>query len=205
MEFLLDPNIAYVLLAIAFFVTIFALLAPGTGILEILSLILLLAVGFTIANMAVNTWAIVLLLVGVVLAIVALKRSRKWYFITSSIIALIVGMLFVYKDYGSILAVDPLLALIVSAAMGAFIWIIGRNTTAAFDLKPQGNPDNVIGLSGRAVTDIHTSGSVYVNGENWSAISETRIAKGNQVTVLERSGLILKVSILEDVKQKKKS
>ncbi|HAF63072.1 MAG TPA: hypothetical protein DCK95_12230 [Anaerolineaceae bacterium] len=206
MEFLFDPNVAYVLLAVAFFSTIFALLAPGTGILEILSLILLILVGFTVKNMTVNPWAIVLLLGSVIVVLVSLKRSWKWYFTAASILALLAGMLFFYKEEGRILAIDPLLALFVSGTVGAFIWIIGHNTVAALNLKPQRDPDSVIGLTGKALTDIHTDGSVYVGGENWSAMSDSRIAKGNQVVVLQRSGLVLKVeSIPEKTKQKKNS
>lgn len=206
MEFLFDPNVAYVLLAVAFFSTIFALLTPGTGILEILSLILLILVGFTVKNMTVNPWAIVLLLGSVIVVLVSLKRSWKWYFTAASILALMAGMLFFYKEEGRILAIDPLLALVVSGTVGAFIWIIGHNTVAALNLKPQRDPDSVIGLTGKALTNIHTDGSVYVGGENWSAMSDSRIAKGNQVVVLQRSGLVLKVeSIPEKTKQKKNS
>jgi len=105
MEFILNPNVAYVLLALSFLVTIFALVAPGTGVLEILSLFSLLLVGYTVANMAVNTWAIVLLLVGVILVILSLKRAGKWYFLAVSIATLMVGMLFVYRSFdGHLLA-----------------------------------------------------------------------------------------------------
>jgi membrane-bound serine protease (ClpP class) len=203
MEFLFDPNVAFVVLAAAFFTVIFALLTPGTGFLEILALILLTLVGYSVANMAVNPWAIVLLLAGVVLVIVALRRSWKWYFLAGSILSVIIGMLFVYKGAGSLLAMDPLLALFLSVGMGIFIWIMGRNTSAAFNLKPSSDPDQVIGLTGRALTDIAASGSVYVNGENWEAVANNRIPKGIHVVVLERTGLVLKVGIPEERTQNK--
>jgi membrane-bound serine protease (ClpP class) len=205
MEFILNPNVAYVLLALSFLVTIFALVAPGTGVLEILSLFSLLLVGYTVANMAVNTWAIVLLLVGVILVILSLKRAGKWYFLAVSIATLMVGMLFVYRSFdGHLLAIDPSLAVIVSAVMGVFIWIIGRNTSAAYKLASARNPDRVVGMTGRAVTDILNDGSVYVDGENWSATSDSMITKGSAVIVRERSGLVLKVSLPEVEKPKKK-
>jgi len=205
MEFILNPNVAYVLLALAFLITIFALVAPGTGVLEVLSLASLMLVGYSIANMAVNTWAIILLLVGVILVILSLKRTGKWYFLAISITTLIVGMLFVYRSHnGRFLAVDPALAVIVSATMGAFIWIVGRNTYAAYKLAPARDPDRVVGMTGRAITDILNDGSVYVDGENWSATSDSMITKGSAVIVRERSGLVLKVSLPEVEKPKKK-
>jgi len=203
MEFLLDPNVAFVVLAAAFFMVIFALLTPGTGFLEILALVLLVLVGYSVANLTVNAWAIVLLLAGVVLVLIALRRSWKWYFLASSILCVIIGMLFVYRGAGNLLAMDPLLALFLSIGMGAFIWIVGRNTSTAFNLSPSSDPDQVIGLTGKALTDIAAQGSVYVDGENWSAIADSRIPKGSQIIVLERIGLVLKVGIPEEKKQKK--
>ena len=203
MTFLLDPNVAYVVLVVAFFLVIFALLTPGTGVLEVLALLFLGMVGYSVSAMPVNAWAIILLLAGVILVIIALRRSWKWYFLLASIICVIVGMLFVYRQPGSLLAMDPLLAIFLSLGMGAFIWIVGRNTMKASKIKPSSDPDRVIGLTVTALTDIAAKGSVFVDGENWSASSEKRISKGSQVTILERTGLVLKVEISEEGKKKK--
>lgn len=203
MEFLLDPNVAFVVLSAAFFMIIFALLTPGTGFLEILALALLVLVGYSVANLAVNAWAIVLLLAGVVLVLIALRRAWKWYILAGSILCVIVGMLFVYKSTNSLLAMDTLLAVFLSLGMGIFIWIVGRNTSSVFNLSSSSDPNQVIGMTGKALTDITTKGNVYVNGENWSAVADSRIPKGNPVIVLERTGLVLKVGIPEEKKQKK--
>ena len=193
MIFLLDPNFAFVLLAVAFLVTIFALLAPGTGILEVFSLILLTLVGFSIAGTEIHTWAILFLLGGIVAVILALRRFDNRFFLVLAILMLLAGMLFLFKAPGRVLAVDPLLALVVSITTAGFIWIIGRMTTQAFKTKPQQNLENLIGEVGRAVTDISKDGSVYVSGENWSAVSSKPIKKGSSVVVRKRDGLILKV------------
>lgn len=193
MIFFLDPNFAFVLLAVAFLVTIFALLAPGTGILEVLSLGLLTMVGFSIARMEIHTWAILLLLGGIVAVILALRRFDNRYFLVAAILMLLAGMLFLFKIPGQLLAVDPLLAIVVSLTTAAFIWIVGRMTTQAFKAKPQQNLENLIGEVGRAVTDISKEGSVYVSGENWSAVSSKPIKKGSSVVVRQRDGLVLVV------------
>jgi len=203
MEFLLDPNVAYVVLVVAFFMVIFALLTPGTGILEFLALVFLGLVGYSISAMVVNAWAIILLLAGVILVIFALRRTWKWYFLAASILFVITGMLFVYSKPGSLLAMDPLLAVFLSLGMGTFIWVVGRNTINASKMKPTSNPDHVVGLTGTAITDITAKGSVFVDGENWSATSDSRVPKGSQVNILERTGLVLKVEKMEEQKKKK--
>jgi membrane-bound serine protease (ClpP class) len=193
MNLMVDSNFAFVLLAISFTMTIFALLAPGTGILEVISVILLTLVGFTLTNLPVNSWAILLLLGGIVSVILTLKRSDSKYLLAISIILLLAGMLTIFKAPRRMLAVDPLLALIVSGGMAAFIWIIGKNISQASRQHVHRNFENLIGQTGRAVTDISTDGSVYVGGENWSAVSDHPLKKGSEVVIRERNGLILKV------------
>ena len=205
MNFILNTNVAFVVLGIAFLITILALLAPGTGLLEIAALISLIISGYSVANLPVNTWAIALLLVGVVSVIVFLRRTSQWYFIAGSIIMLIVGMVFVFRGENIILGVDPLLAVIVAVGMGAFIWIIGRNTSEAFHQRPHRDLNRLVGMTGSATTDITKNGSVYVDGENWSAISDEPISAGSQVIVQQRKGLVLKVEFVKETKKKNKA
>lgn len=193
MNFLLNPDVAFVFLGAALLVTIFALLAPGSGILEVLALLLLISVGYAVANLPVNAWALVLLLLGIVGVIVTFRRVRKWYFIVGSIVLLMVGMVFVFRGENSITGVNPLLALIGALGLGAFVWIIGTNISRTFHQKPYSDLNRLTGMAGVATTDILRDGSVYVDGEDWSATSDEPIAAGSQVKVVERKGLVLKV------------
>ncbi|MFN2304962.1 MAG: hypothetical protein ACK2TV_14620, partial [Anaerolineales bacterium] len=79
MNLILNPDVAFVLLEFALLVTIFALLAPGSGVLEIVSLILLFLVGYSVANLPVNTWAIILVLIGIIAVIVMFRLKTRWY------------------------------------------------------------------------------------------------------------------------------
>ena len=51
LNILVNPDVAYVVLVLAFVLTILAMLAPGTGILELAALFLLVAAGFGIVNL----------------------------------------------------------------------------------------------------------------------------------------------------------
>jgi membrane-bound ClpP family serine protease len=193
--FLLNPDVAFVFLCAALLVTIFALLSPGTGFLEALALILMIAVGYAVANMQVNAWALVVLLLGIVAIIVTFRRVRKWYFMAGSIALLIAGMLFVFRGENAIIGVNPLIAVIGAVGLGAFIWIAGSNISKAFHQKPYSDLNRLTGMTGKAITDISDEGSVYVDGENWSATSEEPIPAGSNVRVIQRNGLVLKVEI----------
>jgi membrane-bound ClpP family serine protease len=193
--FLLNPDVAFVFLCAALLMTIFALLSPGTGFLEALALALLVAVGYTVANLPVNAWALVVLLLGIVAIIVTFRRVRKWYYMAGSIVLLIVGMIFVFRGEYSVIGVNPLIAVIGSIGLGAFIWIVGSNISKTFHQKPYSDLNRLEGMTGKAITDISDEGSVYVDGENWSATSENPIPAGSSIRVVQRNGLILKVEI----------
>jgi membrane-bound serine protease (ClpP class) len=199
-NFILNPDVAFVVLGVALLVTIFALLAPGSGILEVLALALLIFVGYAVANLPVNAWALALILIGIVSVIVTFRRTRQWYFIVGSIVVLIIGMAFVFRSETSFFGVNPLLAAVVSVSLGAFIWLVGHNISLTFHQKPYSDLDRMMGMLGTTTTDVHKEGSVYVDGEHWSAISDSPIAKGSQVKVLERNGLVLKVEAISNDK-----
>ena len=60
--------------------------------------------------------------------------------------------------------------------------------------KPAGvRHSRMIGLIGRAVTEIYAEGRVMVMGEYWWARSRSRIARGEMVKVVARDGLTLEV------------
>ena len=54
---------------------------------------------------------------------------------------------------------------------------------------------SVIGMTGVASSELAPSGMVHVNGEDWSAVSDTgeTIEKGARILVIDVEGLTLKV------------
>jgi len=56
------------------------------------------------------------------------------------------------------------------------------------------DPGRLIGARGVTRTPVARAGTVYVEGEDWSATAETPIPPDTDVVVMERHGLTLKVS-----------
>ena len=54
---------------------------------------------------------------------------------------------------------------------------------------------SVVGMTGIAASNLAPSGMVHVNGEDWSAVSDTgeTIEKGARILVIDVEGLTLKV------------
>jgi len=197
MSFLLDPNVAYLLLVGGFLLAVLALFSPGTGLLEVGALFMLALAGYSILNLPINGWALAVLLLGVFPFLLALRRSRQWIFLLLSIAALVIGSVFMFREEGGGAAVSPLLAVVVTVLSVTFMWWVGRRGLEAMQATPSHSLERLEGMIGEAHTAISAEGSVYVGGEEWTARSATRIPAGSHVRVLKRDGLVLIVEKVE--------
>jgi membrane-bound serine protease (ClpP class) len=201
MEILLNPNIAYLLLAAGVFFAALAILSPGSGVLEIFGLTILLLAGWVAYSMeeTINWWALIVLLISFVLLLLAMRYPDKLVFLASAIFAMVVGSAFLFgsEDWWYP-AVNPILALVVSIFMGGFFWIVGRKILEARSVRPTHDLEGLIGERGTAKSDIHEEGSVQVAGELWTASSKEPIREGTTVEVIERDGFVLVVEPVED-------
>ncbi len=194
----LTPNLAYLLLITGTVVLIFAILTPGTGLLEITALFLLFGAGYSATQLAVNAWAIALWVAGAVFfgfSVWHKRRATLW--LVLALVVITVGSVFIFRSPSGGSAVSPWLALTTSALVVGFGWIIARKVLEAEERPPVHSLDRLIGEIGEARTPINPEGTVYVAGEDWTARSDTPIPKGAAVRVVGRSGLILKVEKVE--------
>ncbi len=196
MNFLLDPNVAYVMLVGGFLLAILALFSPGTGLLELGALFMLALAGYGAANLPINAWALVVLVAGVIPFLVALRRWRQWVWLIPALLALAVGSVFLFSGADGSPAVNPWLAGLVTVLVVPFVWLVGRKSLEALE-QPTRNLAGLIGMTGEAKTDILAEGTVYVDGEDWSARSAALIPAGSKVRVLRREGLVLEVESKE--------
>jgi len=194
MELLLNPNIAYLLLAGGLVLIVLSLLSPGTGVLEIAAVFAILLAGWEVYNLPVNGWALLILLIGGVLFVASIRKDRGWALLAGSILALVLGSAFLFRsERWWIPAVNPILAALVAALSAGFFWFAGRKILEASTQRPSHDLDALIGAVGEARTAIHQEGTVQVQGELWSARSEQPIPLGAHVRVVQREGLILVV------------
>jgi membrane-bound serine protease (ClpP class) len=199
MNALINPDIAYVALVLGFALAVLAMTSPGTGLLEGLALVLLIFAGYEIANQPFNLWALILLVVGVLPFIYAVRKSGKWYFLLASMLAFIIGSVFLFSsDVWWHPVVNPLLATVVSILIVGFFWLIVRKGMEALSTRPSHNRD-LTSQTGTARTAIHHEGTVYIGSEEWSAQSKKPIPAQAQVRVISKQGFVLEV---EEIKEK---
>lgn len=194
MESFINPQVAYLLLVAGTLLVIMAIFSPGTGLLELGALFLLVLAGWQAYNLPINWWALVILAVGVVPFIIAVRQSKKLVYLVVAIVSVVIGSSFLFRGENWWQpAVNPMLAIVVSILAGAYLWIASTKVLEADQTEPVHDPDRMIGQVGEAKTDIYDEGSVQVGGELWTARSESPIPSGTHVRVISREGLVLSV------------
>ena len=194
MEILLNPNVAYLILVIGVILTIMALFAPGTGVLEIGALFVLLLAAWEISQQPINLWALLLLILGVIPFILAVRKSHKLIYLVIALIAFVVGSIYLFQgDYWWQPGVNPVLAIVTSVMACGFLWIAVTKVLESDRMRPRHKLANLAGEVGEARTDIHSEGTVQIESELWSARSSVLIPEGSKVRVVRREGFILEV------------
>jgi len=193
MDFLVEPNIAYLILLGGILLGLMAIVTPGTGVFEVGALFCLALAGYAVYNMSFNWWAIVLLVLSIVPFIYSIQKPKRELYLGISIFLLVAGSVFLFAVDGWKPAVDPFVSLVASGLVAAFLWIAVRKTVQAAGARPVHDLETLTGLLGEARSRIHQDGSVYVAGELWSARSDKAIPAGSSIRVVRREGFILVV------------
>ena len=191
MDFLLDPNIAYLILLGAVLLAMMSLASPGTGLFEIGAFFCIVLAGYAIYQLSFNWWALILLGLSIVPFVYAIQKPKRELYLALSILLLVVGSVFIFPRIGDQAIVNPLVAIVASVLVAGFLWIAVRKTVEAAGIRPSHNLDGLIGKIGEARTKVEEEGSVQVDGELWSARSEKTIPAGSSIRVLRREGFVL--------------
>ena len=74
-----------------------------------------------------------------------------------------------------------------------FVFVVGKGIRAQF--KPvQSGAETMLGQTVPALSRIDSAGGrVFIEGENWTAVSDTPVETGQPVEIIGREGLTLKV------------
>jgi membrane-bound serine protease (ClpP class) len=191
MDFLLNPNIAYLFLLGGVLMAMLALASPGTGFFEVGAFFSMALAGYGIYNLSFNWWALALIFLSVVPFVYSLQKPKRELYLGISIIVLIVGSIFLFPSQTGGPAVNLLVAFIASVLVAGFLWIaVGKSMQAAFT-RPSHDLNALVGQVGEAKTKIGDEGSVQVAGELWTARSEKPIKPGTAVRVVRRDGFVL--------------
>lgn len=193
MDFLLEPNIAYLILLGGILLGLLAIVTPGTGLLEVGAFFCLVLAGYAVYNLSFNWWALAILIFSIIPFVYAIQKTKRELYLGLSIVLLVIGSVFLFAVDGWKPAVNPLIAFVASGLMASLLWFAVRKTVQAAGVRPVHDLEALIGLTGEAKSKVYEDGSVYVAGEMWSARSDAPVPAGSSIRVVRREGFILVV------------
>lgn len=197
--FLMDPNIAYMALWVGVWLAATVAHAPGTTVMEILSMVGLGAAALLLLSMPTN-WLAVLLFTAGVVGFILIPFLKQQYTTLSlgGLVLQAVGGYFLFQG----LQVSPLVlgtTIGVSLIYHYFVLLPALRRIKQYKLE---DPDELlIGSKGRVVKALDPIGTVQVNSELWSATSSKVLPGGTVVIVQERNGLQLYVEAAKDKRE----
>jgi membrane-bound serine protease (ClpP class) len=205
MEFLINPNIAYLLIFTAVMLSLWAFNDPQSTWQKVGMVLCFAAAGYELLYLKWNPMALLVVALSPLPLFIAIRQARlnsPLFLIT--ILMLTMGSTFLFVDQNNRPVANYGLAAIVSVFCSTFIWIgIGRMRNAE-GVRLSNDPDSVVGMIGEVRTDIesHSAGSVLVDGELWQARSKNPIPAGATVRVLRQDGFWLTVKEVEKLSQR---
>jgi len=188
------PEVMMLLMLIAIYGIIAEMSHPGAifpGVAGALALILLL---YMSATLPVNVAGVALILLAVALFIIDIFAPTHGVLTGGGIVAFFLGalMLFNHAPVGYHLPMSWIIsATVLTAAF--FIFVVSKGIRAQF--RPiQAGKETMLGRTVKALSRIDAQGGkVFIEGENWNAVSETPVEAGQPVEITGIEGLTLKV------------
>lgn len=192
---LADPRIAYVLFAIGSLCIYFEFQHPGAvvpGVVGVISVVLALY-GFHM--LPINLTGVVLIAVAAVLFVLEVKVQGFGILGVGGIVSAIIGSLILIDAPQPELRLPLGLVLAVVLPAALIMMLMLRLAFRAHQAKVSTGATGMVGLRGKAQTEIAPEGTVFVRGELWKARSDMRIAPGEPIRVINVDGLTLEVEV----------
>ena len=186
----IDPNLMYIALIAGLWVGVTAAYVPGTGVVEFLAFLILVASFIALTAFATNWIAVVALVVGVSAFLVLPFFGEKYgRFAEIGLIGQAIGGYFLFNDA----QVSPILIAITIALAIAYNRVVLLPTMRSQRQRNEyDESQEVLGIRGRVVKDLDPVGTVYVNKELWRARSDNEtLTKDTPIIVVAQEGLEL--------------
>ena len=193
-QLLWRPEVMFILMLIAMYGIIGELSNPGAILPGVAGAIALILALYMAAILPVNLAGVALMVLAVGLFIADIYAPTHGVLTVGGIVSFFIGALMLF-DRGNP-AFRLSLSIIISATVVTalfFIAIVGAGLRAQF-LPVRAGRETMVGKVTPALARIDaTSGKVFIEGEYWSAVSETIVETGQPVEVVGFDGLTLKV------------
>lgn len=193
LAYIMDPNIAFILLAVGALALYAEFNHPGAVLPGTVGLIFILLAAFAL-NLLPTRFAALALIVGAfVLFALEAKFASHGVLTIGGIVLLTLGALLLVDAPIPEMRVHLLTALAVSIPLGVITAFLMSIALKARRNKVVTGAQGLVGETGVAQTALTPGGKVFVHGELWDAVASTKVAAGEKIIVRSVDGLQLRV------------
>ena len=193
LDFLLDPNIAFLVLAVGALALYAEFNHPGAIVPGVVGVIFILLALFALNLLPTRYASFTLIIAAFVLFVLEAKFATHGALGLGGVVLLTLGGLLLVDGPIPQMRVNLWTALGVSVPFGVITVFLMSIAIRARHNKVVTGAQGLIGALGQACTDIDPEGKVFVQGELWNAHAPSRVEIGEPVVVRKVEGLELEV------------
>jgi len=201
LAYIMDPNIAFILLVIGAFALYAEFNHPGAVWPGTVGVVFILLAVFAMHLLPIRFAAVVLIFASFVLFALDAKFGAHGALAIGGIATLVIGALLLVDAPIPEMRVRFLTALAVSIPLGVITVFLMTIALRARANKVVTGAEGLIGEIAVAQTALTPAGKVFVHGEIWDAVASADVSAGEKVVVQKVDGLELKVDPTHDAEK----
>ncbi len=197
LDWLVNPNIALLLLIGGALLIYLEFNTPGTIVPGALGTLMVLLAIFALNLLPIRYTAVMLLLAAAVLLVLEAKFGGHGALAIAGLVCLTLGTLTLIAAPIPELAVNPWVAIGISAGFGGITVFLVRIAMRARHLKQRLGFDALVGRPASAMEPLNPQGHVLVDGEIWRAVADQELPAGAALRVTGHKDYLLEVTTAE--------
>ncbi len=201
LAYLMDPNVAFILLAVGALALYAEFNHPGAVVPGTVGVVFILIAIFALNLLPTRFAAVVLIFASFILFALEAKFAAHGVLAIGGIVTLTLGGLLLVDAPIPEMRVHLLTALAVSIPLGIITVFLMSIALKARANKVVTGVQGLIGEIGLAQSALSPQGKVFVHGELWDAISSANLPAGQPVVVRQVKGLQLSVDPASSAQQ----
>lgn len=199
-HFIVNPNIAYLLLSIGILAIMAELYNPGSLAPGIVGAICIILFFIATSVLPINWGGLVLIVLATVMFVLEISVVSYGLLTVGGILVFVLGSAMLFKNATPqfplmpSMSVNPWLIAALAGSASAFFYFVLRAIVKAPRIAGSLVEATLVGVEGVAMSDIGPDGTAQIQGELWSArTGEGMISKGEKIVVVGIKGLMIMV------------
>lgn len=196
-----NPNIAYILMLVGIYGLILEFYNPGAIVPGTIGAICLLLAMYAFQLLPVNYAGMGLILLGIALMVGEAFEPSFGMLGIGGVIAFVIGSIILMDTEAPGFGIDiSLIATFAVTSVIMFVFVVGMAMKARRRPVVSGM-EELLGSEALVIEDFEQQGRVNIHSENWGALCDTPLHKGQYVKVIGIEGLTLQVEPLNTSKK----